>query len=1200
MRLRIRLALLVLGIAPLAPQAIASQVQGHLYAARAMSVRNPELDAYLIGDRDAAYRWGAVAPDTLWITYIRTSWLKARMLGLVNENMTQHPGLSTLNDTHNEPGGKSLDLCLSMMREASTPYEGAYALGWVTHWITDSYVHDLINTWGGYFHATGPDMFRHKSLEALECKHVLSAHADTTKSRGGYQYLPSEEYEATIGASGRWATNLVLKAFRTTFPDNTNYASGAAVFLKAFATDEKLVQRGSLWFYKESAFKNPFEQGEAKSKLSAVEQALVKDLVDLPTEDVYQQILNPFALVVTAGNGKLDLQLDVADNKMYGRFLLEWETATQAAIEASQAILPACVKYVKAHAAHAREPASAPGHAAKGKQLEADLQAIGVLLTDINPNREMDLPRKDYKQRRPPNICFTGSEGSGIDFSRLYSFTNLFRDCEIAGPAGGAPTRLERLNLPLNPTRALTASEITKAINDIVLVPARGVLSEPIPGGGSDGACKVIVYTSTNRLKERVDFVVSGADAGTAQGEVMLGDIFDVQVPLPPGAAGKAGAQRWIITQENDRFFYSDLPAIRDAGFDMIPTIASRFRFDGQIVEQKNQGNTLSAKVQFTAMSVPSLLGHQTLTLVCIPDTVGTMEQACDVDRDWTIQSGTNMTGDQATQLMRMIDTFKEQMKGKGLTPQEETVLINERYTIVKKSLGVDVGPLDMRLISAGKPIVLVPPVLRYTIPAGWKTNDWSRTSSLVTEPYLDGPQTGPQTCILTLDEDVKASDGKSVLLTLRSCLYARFGSASRQYGDTQLEERVKAQWPSPTRTVKVTTANGFSGQILEKREDKTKHNKVDAKLIGTQIEDDLNISVSGGGLLRKGREFLLFTYHTWSIADKLVVFENHKYDDKTREFVSSDRRDIGDGRDQAKQKVAAAIADTDAVLAGLKLVKDPAFKLQPSRLFVPGPVDAITATADNGTSAAPDVTPAGGTGTATPESGAPDGTPPSSGTTGAATSPDQGGRTSPTATTGPTAAPATRGTEPAGAAAEQPANPAQPSAATPPAKRGIAPPTQAVQGAPAAMPGNAGRTAPPGSSRSQPPSGPSVDPGTTGDVTPAMAPSAAAESSNPAGAGRPASPSLVLLTTTATGGDVVKVRIVNPPKEKFAWIGFYKKAAGHKDYIKYSFLNNLDDNLYEDVTAPDEEGEYDFRLFRDESYEPLATSEALKVTPRP
>jgi hypothetical protein len=97
-----------------------------------------------------------------------------------------------------------------------------------------------------------------------------------------------------------------------------------------------------------------------------------------------------------------------------------------------------------------------------------------------------------------------------------------------------------------------------------------------------------------------------------------------------------------------------------------------------------------------------------------------------------------------------------------------------------------------------------------------------------------------------------------------------------------------------------------------------------------------------------------------------------------------------------------------------------------------------------------------------------------------------------------------------------------------------------------------------------------------------------------PGASGQP--PRLDVRTPVVSPGDKVIVRILNPPSEKFAWVGFYKRESGDKDYIKYAYLNALDNNTYEDVLAPDEPGTYNFRLFKDERYQPLAVSGAIEV----
>jgi hypothetical protein len=93
-----------------------------------------------------------------------------------------------------------------------------------------------------------------------------------------------------------------------------------------------------------------------------------------------------------------------------------------------------------------------------------------------------------------------------------------------------------------------------------------------------------------------------------------------------------------------------------------------------------------------------------------------------------------------------------------------------------------------------------------------------------------------------------------------------------------------------------------------------------------------------------------------------------------------------------------------------------------------------------------------------------------------------------------------------------------------------------------------------------------------------------------------PAEPSMRLERSVVAPGQKIRVFIGNPPTEKLAWIGFYKLDAGDKDYIKYSYLNVLDNNTYEDILAPDETGKYNFRLFKDESYQPVMVSAPLEV----
>ena len=99
-------------------------------------------------------------------------------------------------------------------------------------------------------------------------------------------------------------------------------------------------------------------------------------------------------------------------------------------------------------------------------------------------------------------------------------------------------------------------------------------------------------------------------------------------------------------------------------------------------------------------------------------------------------------------------------------------------------------------------------------------------------------------------------------------------------------------------------------------------------------------------------------------------------------------------------------------------------------------------------------------------------------------------------------------------------------------------------------------------------------------------------------GKGSRAAPTLVLKSNTFKSGEQIRVAIENPPTGKYAWIGFYPKGADDRDYLKYILLAGLDDNIYEDARAPDQPGTYNFRLYKDEGYEPMAISEDIIVAP--
>lgn len=92
------------------------------------------------------------------------------------------------------------------------------------------------------------------------------------------------------------------------------------------------------------------------------------------------------------------------------------------------------------------------------------------------------------------------------------------------------------------------------------------------------------------------------------------------------------------------------------------------------------------------------------------------------------------------------------------------------------------------------------------------------------------------------------------------------------------------------------------------------------------------------------------------------------------------------------------------------------------------------------------------------------------------------------------------------------------------------------------------------------------------------------------------AKPALTLKKARVRPGETIAVTHSDfPVRSASAWIGFYRAGADDKDYIRYTFLKNLTGRLY-DVAAPDEPGQYEFRIYADEGYTPLASSPPVEV----
>lgn len=153
--------------------------------------------------------------------------------------------------------------------------------------------------------------------------------------------------------------------------------------------------------------------------------------------------------------------------------------------------------------------------------------------------------------------------------------------------------------------------------------------------------------------------------------------------------------------------------------------------------------------------------------------------------------------------------------------------------------------------------------------------------------------------------------------------------------------------------------------------------------------------------------------------------------------------------------------------------------------------------------------------------------------------------------------------------------------------------------GAPAAG-GSAGQqNGPVNAPAGEPPSSPATPAPTAKPAIPPRSPSGtsatpASSPATPQGQSNPQTTALTWISKDRSKGNL-SVRHSLSAAKKTAWIGFFKVGADDREYLSYTFLNNLTANIY-DVPCPEEPGAYQFRIYADEGYTPVAVSDPVEI----
>ena len=182
----------------LVPCAHAGQIGCHIYTALRMKDHLSGNCRVIVDTYPDAYLAGAQGPD---------------ITGVVQHGLGRKstmPVTTIGEESHYDKTGR---LALNILFAAKKDAEIAFALGWMTHFLSDRHVHPVVNRYGGFYQV---DEARHKALEQLESKHVYVAKSAILTKAVAIR-CPHD--------LGHPFAMFILQGYHWTFPGNNLYIS---------------------------------------------------------------------------------------------------------------------------------------------------------------------------------------------------------------------------------------------------------------------------------------------------------------------------------------------------------------------------------------------------------------------------------------------------------------------------------------------------------------------------------------------------------------------------------------------------------------------------------------------------------------------------------------------------------------------------------------------------------------------------------------------------------------------------------------------------------------------------------------------------------------------------------------------------------------------------------------------------------------
>jgi len=815
---------------------LAGQMAGHTYVAL-QARKFLSGPARLAVDTNLnAYLSGAQGPD---------------VIGVV---MTKLDTASAFNSVGQEThySDQKATLAVNILDCATTDEERAYALGWMTHYANDIFVHAVVNDYGGYY---AVDDKHHKVLEQLETKHVFAKYGNQV----------TQALSTSIpAAAGPTFGGFIFDAYHKTFPTNPIYQSGnewlienRPYFCKRYLNAASWCRAASERFYN-SHISGTGEHGWDLAGLP---------FPSMPSKAAYEGMQQAVEIKnIQTQAQSIHVTVRVNDSKLYGRFLVDWDTEIETAVQYMNQVFSFASVYL----------------AEKDVVKKA---AYRKELLDVVPNVNLDQPHAtfDHATAKPGNVSI----------NRISYQVTLYKKAEDGKPLPKAEI-IKGVSMPITlKEQGFAESQAGEATFDISLpvnaAPYRFALHVVLSG---IEALKVPAY-------QNVDWAqAEGAFPGTwmsGAGAVMVTDQFTVRIPIPDSMAGKPGARRWVIMPEGQDIKEEDIPLIKSRLAD------DRYRYDVEALEEKIDGRELTATLQVTDTNPFTQKIADRCRLVMIwftdgkaeTDTAGAiddlnkeLEEAVQLMEEASEIMDNLLTDEQEEKLGAIMEKYEEELTNKGVKEEEIERLMMQKAFDEMKKMGVDLSKLTeinekVAALGAkstvpfhvGTSIDLAPADLRFDTAADWKASD---IGNLKTNNVRGASR------------QVEQKDGNKLHWTLEA------GISVSLLTDPESIKTISARLAGKGDLLSVA---GFTGTV----QTIDKNGRENAAHIR---------EITGEGLLRKGRVYMHISFSAFANG-----FRIHEPDEDGKLVL------VYDGAGDADAQAERALSDITGMYRGIRLL---------------------------------------------------------------------------------------------------------------------------------------------------------------------------------------------------------------------------------------------------------------------------------------